>query len=165
MARPHVLLDQDTTLIGGGEGQQVVIPQAFPIGMGGKVLPDTKQKSRFAKPERSGDKGKTQLLEYSADGDRDCYARLHRVPSETKCCAWQEVHLDFLSWNSMLRASDAAIFRSVVSSCHDSILLIIRCGRRKMPASLVSHELSHGILRCHGLLAGGCFGFHAISLL
>ena len=50
-------------------------------------------------------------------------------------------------------------------SCHDSILLIICCRRRKIPASLVRHELSHGILRCHGLLAGGCFGFHAISLL
>jgi len=80
MARPHVLLDQDTTLIGDGKGQRVVIPQIFPIGMGGDVLPYTKQKSRYAKPARSTDQGQTQLLKYSSEdiwrGMPDSSARL-----------------------------------------------------------------------------------------
>jgi hypothetical protein len=80
MARPHVIRDQDTTLIGGGKGQQVIIPQIFPLGMGGKVLPYTKQKSAHAKPARSGDRGRAQLLDSSVEqiwgGMPDSSARL-----------------------------------------------------------------------------------------
>jgi len=88
MARPHIILDQDTTLIGGGAGQEVVIPQIFPIGMGGDVLPYTKQKGRYAKPTRAANKGQTHLLEYSAEdiweGMPDSSARLSTSASFVK---------------------------------------------------------------------------------
>lgn len=64
MARTHHLLAQDTKLIGGGPGDIAIIPQIFPVGQGGQVLPFTKQKANLPKPTKNKkDKGKTALLE------------------------------------------------------------------------------------------------------
>lgn len=80
MERKHVILEQNTTLIGGVDNGSVIIPQVFPVGMGDKVIPYVKSSSSKEKPKFRYQELDTNLLKFSDEelwmGMPDTSARL-----------------------------------------------------------------------------------------